>query len=323
MRTTSQLLADVRRQLMLPNTATLGLQDADILYAADMEMQSRLLPTILSINEEYGVQTVDIPLVAGQTQYRMPSRGAGSKLRDVRIIVGNVMSPLRRLYIEQLSDFSISAKGTPMGFWLAAGSINLVPAPAVGVLRLRFYQQHGKYVVWDGSNTSTAARLSSVVGYSQTVAQMDTIEFTVPTFTPVLNNLYDLIASSTPYEFLAMSASCTDAVSPYKLTVPVPAPSLQTQNLSPNVQAGDIICKAGEVPVVQLPDEAYEMLVSRICVAISMQVGDSERAAAFDTFYEKQKKDYLKMFAPRVDGSPKKLLGLQQSGYNRGNWWYR
>ena len=131
---------------MLPNTATLGLQDADLLSAADMEMNARLMPLILSVNEEYGVQTMDIPIVQGKSQYRMPTRGAGAKLRDVRLILGNNTYPLPKIEVEQIQAWLTNARGTPQGFWLAAGSINLIPNPSGGVLRMRFYQQHGRFV---------------------------------------------------------------------------------------------------------------------------------------------------------------------------------
>lgn len=320
MRTTSQFLADVRRQLMLPNTATLGLQDTDILSAADMEMNSRIMPLILSVNEEYGVQCVDIPVVLGKSQYRMPYRGAGAKLRDVRLILGANTYPLPKIEIEQIQAWLTNARGTPQGFYLQAGSINLIPNPTGGTLRMRFYQQHGKFVLWSGTNNTVAAALSAVTGYSQTVSVNDTIEFTVPTFTPVLNTKYDLIAATTPYEFLTMSATCIDAVTPFKLQATGTVSGLQCMSLSPNVQAGDLICNQGEVPVVQLPDEAYELLLTRTCVAITIQVGDMERGAAFEQLYEKQKKDYVKMFSPRVDGSPAKMRGLLQNGMNQGMW---
>lgn len=316
MKTTNQFLADTRRQLMLPNTATLGLTDAEVLSAADMEMNSRIMPLILSINEEYGVQTMDIPVVPGQTQYRMPARCAGAKLRDIRFVYGQTQLPLPKIEIEQLQNWTINARGTPVGFYLQAGSVNLVPAPGSGVIRVRFYQPHGKYVAWGGTSNTVAGVIGSVVGYSTTVAQNDTIEFTVPTFTPVLNSQYDIIAQSTPYEFLTLSSTCIDAVSPYKLQAYVANPSLPVMTLSPNVVAGDIVTAAGNVPVIQLPDEAYQLLVYRTCVALLIQMGDMERGSSMETLYGKLEAAYLKMFAPRVDGSPKTMQGLMQSGFN-------
>lgn len=86
---TSDLLTDVRRSGMLPDSAPSGVSDADILAAASKEMWSRLVPLVLSVREEFYVQQSTQALVANQQLYRIPPRAIGTKLRDVYLVQSN------------------------------------------------------------------------------------------------------------------------------------------------------------------------------------------------------------------------------------------
>lgn len=326
MKTTLDLITDVTRLAMTPTATGIGTLNTDILAIANMELSSRILPLVLSINEEYNVQTIDVPIIAGQSQYRMPDRAMGSKLRDVRYIQGGTQLPLPRIEIEQLQAFTLNAQGVPYGFWLEAGSINLVPVPpAGGALRIRYYTAPRKYVEWNGSTTSaTIGIVASVQGYYTVNRYNDTVGATptLPGFTTPLTKQVDIISSRTPYEYLAIDSVVTTTGTP-RFTVPS-APNLagNAPNLSPNIRAGDIFASGDTSPIVQLPDEAYPLLVARVAINLAYQLGDFEKGAALEKMYLNQEASYLKMFSPRVDGAPKKMQGLlQNQGYGTGYGW--
>ena len=322
MRTTAQLIADVRRQIMLPATATLGLEDADLLSAADVEMQSRILPLILSVNSEYNVQTIDVGIVNGQAQYRMPLRAAGSKLRDIRYIIGATMMSLPLINIEEVQNWNTLATGPAQGFYMQAASVNIVPVPSVGVLRMRYYAQHKQFVLWDGVDSSVASVITSPT-YSTTVTPNDTLTLqTSGAFVPVAGQKYDIISAAQPYEHLTLSTPCTadPLAGPYTLLAPSVASTRACVSLSPNITEGDLIVPAGQSPVVQLPDEVYQLLVTRTCIQLLVQVGDLERAAGLETIFKRQSEDFLKMFSPRSDGTPHKMTGYYQTIAQRP--WY-
>lgn len=317
LKTTTALVADVRRQLMLPDTATLGTQAADILAAADLEMTSRILPLMQSVNEEYGVLAIDIALEPGKSQYRMPNQAAGAKLRDVRLLVGAQQRILPKIEIEQLGAWNTVSRGSPVGFYLQAGSINLVPAPSSGALRVRYYQPHGTFISWAGaSQAAVAGRIITAVSYSTDLAPNDTVTFGMATFVPVAASLYDVIAATTPYETLAQNAVCTDgSPSPFSIRVTTGQAVSAAINMSPNIQIQDIVCPSGSVPVVQLPDEAYRLLLYRTCIAVLVQIGDLERAQVFEGMYQQHEAAWVGMSSSRVDGSPPKLMGFEQDSW--------
>lgn len=323
MKTTTDLLSDAKRLAMIPVAQALGTQDADLLAIADMEMATRVLPVVLSVNEEFNVQTVDIPVVAGQQQYRMPTRAVGAKLRDVRYVQGGVVFPLPRLEIEQLGAWTLNASGIPQGFWLEAGSINLQPAPPPGgALRVRYYARQAKLVAFPSPSTANIALVASVGPYTTVNRLNDTVEVTPDTaaFNPAAPAKVDIISSNTPYEYLAIDATLSSVSGGARrltvstaLGVPGRAP-----NLSPNVAAGDVLVNNGSAapisPVVQLPDEAYPLLVTRLACALMAQLGDLERLQSLEASYERAKVDYLRLTAPRVDGAPKKVQGFLTRG---------
>ena len=327
MKTTNDLLADVTRLAMLPTAAALGTLNTDVLSIANMELSSRVLPLVLSINEEYNVQTIDIPIVANKTQYRMPDRAMGSKVRDVRYIQGGTQLPLPRIEIEQLQAFTLNASGVPYGFWLEAGSINLVPSPpAGGALRIRYYTAPRKFVPWDGATTSVNIGIvGSVQGYYTVARLNDTVGLTAtsPTFTTPLTKQVDVVSSRTPYEYLAIDTVVTTAGPTARLTVPgAPQVPGNAPNMSPNIRAGDILASGDTSPIVQLPDEAYPLLVYRTAISLMIQLGDFDKAAGLEKVYSGIEASYLKMFSPRVDGAPKKMQGLLQGqGYGYGYGW--
>lgn len=325
MKTTSDLISDVSRLVFTPNALALGTQGSDILAIANQELSSRIIPLVSSINEEYMVQTIDIPIIPGQSQYRMPTRSVGAKLRDVRWTQGNIQLPLPRIEIERLQEFTLNALGTPVGFWLSAGAINLVPTPNNGALRVRYYTAPRKLVEWNGSTTSsTIGIVGTVTGYYTVGRTNDTVGVTpsVGTFTTPLGKQVDIISSATPYEFLAVDSVVTTTGGSPRVTVPsavgVPGPA---PNLSPSVRPGDVLASGDTSPIVQLPDEVYPLLVTRTAIQMCIQLGDTEKAVSLSKIYDDQEQSILKLLSPRIDGSPRKMNGfLQTSGYNQYYW---
>lgn len=298
--TTTDLLADVRRRAMLPNTSTQGTQDADLLSHADNEMASRLVPLVSSVNEEFYVQTVDIALTAGQSAYRMPNRNAGAKLRDVTMLMGNVQLNLARIEPEQLNRWTTNAIGTPMGFYLEAGAINLVPTPASGILRMKYYVRPGRL-------TNTAANYGVVTGatYSGNAVAL--------TFSGSLStsngSLYDVIANRPPFEYLLADATASASVAG-AVTLTTSSPTTPAPNHSPNIAIGDYVCARDVSPLMQLPVELHSLLAQRVVCAVMESFAYTERLQMAEQVCARMEQAALRLLSPRVDGAPRKMRGV-------------
>lgn len=309
--TTDLFLLDVRRRAMLPTTASLGTEDADLLLHADNEMATRLVPLVQSVNEEFYVQTKDVALVAGQSAYRMPDRNSGAKLRDVTLVRGNTVINLPRIEPERLTEWTSNASGTPAGFYLEAGAVNLVPAPASGgVLRMKYYVRPGRF-------TATAADYGVITGVTYAG---DSVTLT---FNGTLNisggGLYDVIAFRPPFEYLV-----TDGVSAAPaagtVTLNTGSPTSPAPDLSRNIQVGDYVCARDLSPILQLPVELHSLLVQRVVCAIMETLNYGERLASAEAAYARMEQAALRLISPRVDGAPKKMRGLLGNLSRFGGW---
>lgn len=309
---TTQFLADVRRQGMIPNVATLGNQDSDILRYADLELEARILPLMLSVNEEYNTQTYDVVTVGGQQEFRVPPRSIAGKLRDIKYIIGATRLPLPRIEIENLPSWTLNATGVPSAFYLKAGSVNLVPTPGNNaVLRMQYFCNHGSFVNWGGTTNAVAAVISGAT-YSTTTVPKDTLNLTIPAgFTPVVGQKYDVISSRTPYEHLAIGVVClTGGLTPtFQVSPVIPNLSGPPSGLSPNIQQGDILVGAESMPIVPLPPDIQQLLVMRTVISVLTSIGDIERVAASEELYANLQRQTLNLYTPRVDGAPKKMGG--------------
>lgn len=304
---TSDLIADVRRRAMLPNTSTLGTTDADILVHADNVMASRLVPLVQSVNEEFYVQTVDVALVAGQSAYRMPARNSGAKLRDVTLLRGNVQLNLARIEPERLTEWTSNPTGTPVGFYLEAGTINLVPAPAGGgALRLRYFVRPGALV----TSSAQYAPITAVTygGANAVVLSVAGASAFVPSAGPTV----DVIAARPPFEYLITNGPVTSTVTGGSVdrTITLSGPTSPAPNFSPNIAVGDYITQVDVSPVIQLPVELHSLLVQRVVCAIMETLNYRERWEMACRVAEEMEEQALRLISPRVDGAPRKMRGL-------------
>lgn len=305
---TTDLLSDVRRRAMLPTTAALGTTDADLLAHADNEMASRLVPLVQSVNEEFYVATKDVALTGAAV--RMPDRNSGAKLRDVTLVRGNSVLNLARIEPERLTEWLVNATGVPAGFYLEAGSVNLVPSPgASGTLRMKYYVRPGRF-------TATASRYGVITGVAY-AGNSVTLTFS-GSLTTSNGALYDVIAFRPPFEYLAVDAVASSSGAG-SVVLTVSSPSTPAPDLSPHIAVGDYVCVRDESPILQLPVELHSLLVQRVVCAVMEAFGYNERLQAAEAVYARMEEAALRLISPRVDGAPKKMRGLL-GGFTRLGW---
>lgn len=300
----SDLVNTVKLRCMLPTSSSApGTADTDVLAHANDELQSRCVPLLLSMNEEFLASTIDVPLVGGQAVYRVPDRCAASKLRDVTLLVGNVVIHLPRIEPEMLNQFVTNATGTPVAFVVEAGGIRLVPTPgAIGMsLRMRYFVRPG-VMATTGFAVLTSA---SVSGLTATLGQ---------TLAPTSSDghLYDVVAARPPFELLAMDGVCTDAVAanPSHITF---------ASVSPGIQAGDYLCYRDTSPLVQLPVEMHSLIAQLTVCRMLQQLGQYDKLDRATREVDRLEKVALNCLTPRVDSAPRKMRGILQS-QRRAGW---
>ena len=81
--TADDIINGVNRRISNPQPQGL-LSNSDILSFCDNIIQAQLIPLLESVDQDYFVDRIEIPLVAGQSNYSVPYRSVARGLREIR-----------------------------------------------------------------------------------------------------------------------------------------------------------------------------------------------------------------------------------------------
>lgn len=284
MTTTQELIDSIEMRCFAPidqNTFS----PTKLLLLAHEELQSKILPEILSVREEFFVTYKDFPIVANQATYVIPNRAIGMGLREVKIIVGSDVVNLTQITPEAITS---TATGSPTSFYLQDNNVVLYPTPATAsnTLRLYYCKRPSKLVL-----TSDAALISSIDTATKTV----TVTAVPSSWTT--SNQFDLIKQDGACENLAIDQSIT-TINSTDITF--------TNTLPESLTVGDWVSLRYTSPLVQLPEE----YITALSQATSCRVIQSMRLPGLDAEMA-QLKIMLdmakKLIGPRVTGETKKI----------------
>lgn len=321
---TSDLLADVRRSGMLPDSTPSGVADADILAHANKELQSRLLPLVNSVREEFYVQTVTQSLVAGQQFYRIPGRSIGNRLRDVLIQQSDgTQTNLVRLAPEAYAELQTTVPGPyPWAFYLESDSVMLVPTPSTSgsasllfkyLIRPNFLVVHGDNktphviaVTNNGNGTTTITHTGNSSFNSTAAGSLDIVSIKPPFRTVMI--------STTPTAYATGTITVATSALPSDFT---------TANFGGGADVGAVVSAAETSSVVQLPPEMHNVLYQRTLCRVLQSIGDLEALQAAEANAQQMERDAVGLVANRTEGEPKKVVSrlLFQPRRRYGRWY--
>jgi hypothetical protein len=299
------LLSDVRRSGMLPDSSPSGVADADILAHANKELQSRLLPLVMSVREEFYVQIAQQSLVANQQGYRIPARGIGNKLRDVLLLLNdNTIRNLVRLAPEQYAEIITTTGPYPWAFYLESDSVMLVPTPSTTsacTLQLKYLIRPNFLVKSDATATPTVTTVQANtpstgltrINHSATGTDLHT------------STKLDIVAAKPGFRTLVISATPTASGNGYVVFNSSDVPS----DFSTANNAGDYISAEQTSPVIQLPPELHNLLYQRTLCRVLQSIGDLESLQAAEANAVEMERGALTLISNRTEGEPKKVVG--------------
>lgn len=294
--TATQLLTSLKSRGLIPSTDE-TLAASDFLRFVNEEVQTYIVPLLLSVREDYLVTYADVSIVSGTAEYDIPERAVASKLRGIYRLVGNAYVQLPRLELEDVQDWE--ATGEPQGYYLRANKVVLVPSPsASGTLRLHYYQRPNRVVT-----TSEVGEITNIVGTTITISAAPSAFVTSTASNGVL---YDIVKGKAGFDCLAKDQSVT-----------VAGTSLTFSAVSSSVAIGDYVCLAQESPIPQIPVELHPLLSERVTNTALKALGDAKATYAVADQMEKK---ILEVLRPRVDGSPRYFMnrhGIGWSGVTR------
>lgn len=302
-RTSDELVTAVKRTFTVPSNQAL-LQDSDIMAFASEELLSKMVPMMISLRQDYFLRVERYAITADIDQYAIPYRAIGRSLQDLKICDG---TQTRRMSLIQSNDAHLlRLSAIPYSFYFRGDNIVIVPAKSAGqTLSLEFW-----YFMRPNSlvATTSAAKVVSVLGD----------EITVDAVTPdmVPGALIDVVQGRQGNALLAYDCEISNVAG---TTITLVTGSLTTAiepNPVPTVTSGDWVSLAQTSPVIQLPDETFEMLVYRTSMRCLEAIGDFDGKRSVAEQLPSLEKDVEKIMAPRIQNEGKKVI--QRNSLLRG-----
>lgn len=321
--TSNAFIADVRRRAMLPSNQ-LTFQDSDILAFANEELTIGIIPSMMSLHEEYYVYEGDsIPLIARQTSYSIPYRAIGMKLRDLFYKDTNgTLQEMTRISADDRAYFQSSfIENRYVAYYVRGDEVVLTPnvgASAVGFLVPTYFLRPNQLVKDETVAVITAVSVDDITG-------LTTYSCSVPTnMTSAFNTnpgtLYDLLQTRgghkiKKFDLTATSVSGTNLVF---TTSSLPSGS----NLA---EVGDYFALAGECIIPQCPDELHSVLAQRVAARCLEAMGDQAGLQSANAKIQEMEVKSGILTDNRVEGSVQKVVNygnlIRISRVRRRGWW--
>jgi len=255
--TTDTFLAAVKRTVTVPNDQT-RFSNADILAMGDEQMMILMLPMITSLRQEYFVRKEAVTLVADQPQYKIPYRSIGRTLRMIKIrdSAESYLYSIPYVVPEDTQTFVLNlGNSDAQGYTLEGDNIKILPTPPTNTDQVAelYYELAPSNLI----ETSEAGIVSSV----DTVTGIITLEGAITGFET--GQTMDIIDGTSGNTVIGLDLVNSDVTANTITFDPDDFPTAPDA-----ITAGDYVALAQQTPVLQIPNEAFFVLVQAVAVKI-------------------------------------------------------
>jgi hypothetical protein len=260
------------------------------------EQRLYLQALLQKAREEYQTDWATLSVVAGTTEYRIPTRAVGAAIRRLEDTTNGtaVLYPVDSL-----------RAGQPYGtgdFYVKGNKLVLVATPTdSATLRVVYARRFNQIVAATEAREITAFNLSTG---ALTLASTKPTAFTT-------SRTYDIVRGTPHFDVMAKDVACSVA-SGTSLT-------LTAADLPSDLAIGDYVSLAGETAICNAPLELQDVLVLKACHSYVASGGDAGKAALLKERLVQAEMDALNLITPRVKDTPPLLINFHAPGWNRGH----
>jgi len=312
--TTADLLVSVRERGRLSDTQP---ESAELLRFADHAIATTILPLLRPLREDYGTITLDIPLVAGQSDYEAPTRALNGTVEDVLFIEGTAAIPkipggdgpdvpavpavygahersMNQLPHSEVWRYRACRDGywtAPYAFAMRGPMIVVCPTPTqtTGFLRVRYMERPGALVTVD-----RAARLAIFV--DEWGGNLDSAPDAFGTDGDLS---LDIRGARPPFapRGLDVSAEWSSGSPGVAFDLPLV-----------EAQIGDWVTLAGETVIVPVPETLHAALSTATLVEVYQALGHDSQRVAMRTQLGEELSAARQILEPRVRGEGRPVI---------------
>lgn len=253
--------------------------NANLLRLINNEYRNIIVPKLILLNEEYFVTYSDTTITTGTQTIAIPEKAIASKLREVKIIDGEIVQNVPLLDIDTLDNTN------DFGFYVRGNNLYLQSADdfTSQSLRMYYYERPNELVL-----TTSAALVATDTGSAYTVSNVPS------TFGS--SAALDLIGYKPPFTKKFDNVTCT-------IVTTTITPAMYTAAV-----AGDYLALTGQSPIVQLPAEWFELLAQGVVVKMMESQGDGAGLQMAMQRYAMLDQMATGLVSMRVKGEPRKIL---------------
>lgn len=254
-------------------------------------LKTHITPLILSLNEDYFLETKEYSISSDTAKYPIPSRAIASKLRDVKIKddSGNYRDLLRLFEEDRSSSRS--------GYYVKRNSIELSNNLTSGTLMLSYFIRPSDLI-----SSSSHATITAIDTATKTI----TVSSLPSNF--LVNVDCDFVQANSPFDQLGIDYTISN----------INVLDITFNELPQDLEVGDYLCLAKQSPVPQIPEEMHPLLVQASLVQCLTAKKDKASREEKETLNE-MKQDLKNMMDPRVESNDSKVRpqGLLRKIRNR------
>lgn len=281
--TSTGLLEQIKRRAFVPTNQS-TFTDAEILEMASEEMQSIVVPAILSAREEWYVVVEDFIVDSTTNKVAIPPRAIGGAVREVTWLQGDVEWNLPRQSLED--RVYKDNQGPIQSVYLQGNDIHFI-GQETGALRIYYHCRPGELV-----RTSQAGQITAFDAGANTITVSN-----VPTGWAT-GTIVDIIQGVPHFSHKAVNATI-QSISGNIITL---------DSLPGDIATSDWVAPMDQSPIPQVPVEWFSYVAQACAVQILESVGDTEAAERAISRRDKLHKTAMQLVTPRIVGETKKAV---------------
>jgi hypothetical protein len=289
--TADQLIESIKRRASIP-TSQDTFTDEDLLEFANEELQLGVVPGIMSVHEDHLLFEEEVAIEANRSDYEIPHRALGNKLRDVQFKVGeNNLTELTRIGIgERFSEYS--SETNIRKFYVKGNKVVL--NSSVGA------QPNGSLVFVYYIRPSSLVKLENVGVIQGIVDNGD------GTSSLVVSNIPSTFTTSITYDLYKADS---------------PSSILKKDLTSSNIDTGSKSIKfnTADMPqaIAQIPTELHPLLAEMVACRVLEALGDTQALQNALIKVKQMQTAAGMLIDSRIDDAPQKVVnrhGLVRTG---------
>lgn len=306
--TADELLANINNRGALPPTQNVWTSTL-ILSAADEEIYSTVMPSLLGANQDFFTDYEDSPFVGSQAAYALPKRAAGATIRVAKYVdnVGNEGAPLAQVEVADIGRYNITTANAPIGFYFNSSFVNVLPTPATGTtgsLRLYYTRRPGKLVQDTVNGSSQHTQVATVSSVSVNSGNT-TITCTANHSGFAAGATIDVTSYTSPYTLKWKDVTVTTMTAG---TATIVCNGVDMTTGINTVVAGDFVTASLNSYVPQgIPVEWHSLIELRVVARVLDSLGDMMGSNSILARSMEMEQRLLALVQPRASGNPKKL----------------